>query len=100
MNELGVVHETKMKEKEPLNKININKKAKAQIELGNLAMESIIRDICPDLTKYSEVLYATAKITTELCSDSMKTKKKKKTHRRKKPKWNVKIKIEIEHMRG
>ena len=35
-----------MKEREPLNKINkisINKKAKAQVELGNLAIESIIQ---------------------------------------------------------
>ena len=83
-----MVHETKMKDKEPLNKININKKAKAQIELGNLAMRLIILAICPDLTK----------IMTELCSDSMKAKKKKTPLRRKKPLWKEKIGREIEHM--
>ena len=55
-----MVQEAKMKDREPLNKISMNKKAKAQIELGNLAKGSIIPKICPDLTKYNEVLYATA----------------------------------------
>ena len=63
-------------------------------------MESIIRQICSDLTKYNEVIYTNAKVMTELCSDSMKTKKKKKPHRRKKPTWMRKIEREIEHMRG
>ena len=31
-----------MKDREPLSKINIKKKVKAQIELGNLAMGSVI----------------------------------------------------------
>ena len=56
LNGLGVVQETNMKEREPLNKINMNKKAKALIELRNLSTGSIIREICPDLTKRSEVL--------------------------------------------
>ena len=56
-----MVQEAKMKDREPLNKINMNKKAKAWIELGNLAKRSITQKICPDLTKYNEVLYATAK---------------------------------------
>ena len=43
MNELGVVQETKMKERELLNKINKNKKAKTRLESGNLTMGSIIR---------------------------------------------------------
>ena len=46
LRELGVLQERKMKEREPLNKINkinINKKTKAQIELGNLAIGSIIQ---------------------------------------------------------
>ena len=38
-----------------MNKIKINKKSKAQTELENLAIDSIIREICPDLTKYDEV---------------------------------------------
>ena len=85
LNELGVgvVQETKMKDREPLNKMNIDKKAKALAKLGNLAMGSITQDVCPDLTKYNEVLYATAKVMTELCSGSTKTKKKKNPHRRK-----------------
>ena len=37
---------------------------------------------------------------TELCFDSIKTKRKKKTCRRKKPMWKEKIKREIEHVRG
>ena len=43
LNELGVVQETKMKERELLNKINKNKKAKTRLESGNLTMGSIIR---------------------------------------------------------
>ena len=65
-----------MKDREPLSKINIKKKVKAQIELGNLAMGSVIWESCLDLTKYNEVLYATAMVMAELCSSSMKTKKK------------------------
>ena len=42
LNELGVVQETKIKERELLNKINKSKKAKAQLESGNLTMGSII----------------------------------------------------------
>ena len=95
-----MVQEMKIKIREPLNKININKRAKAQTELGNLAIgSSIIGEISIDLTKCNEVLYATAKIMAELCSDSMKTKKKKKPHRRKKPMWKEKIEREIEYMR-
>ena len=41
-----MVQETEMKDREPLNKININKTKKAQTELGNLAMGSIIRENC------------------------------------------------------
>ena len=93
-----MAQETKMKDREPLNKININKKAKTQIELANLAMGSIIWEISPDLTKYNEVLHATAKVMIELCSDSMKTKKKKNPNRQKKPMWKEKIESEIERM--
>ena len=92
-----MAQETNMKDSEPLNITKINKKAKVQIALGNLAMGSIIREICPE---YNEVQYATAKVMTELCSDSMKTKKKKYPQRRKKPIWKEKIEREIEHMRG
>ena len=77
--------ETKMKDREPLNKITLNKKAKVQIELGNLAVGPTIREICTDLTQCKEVLYASAKVMTELCFDSMKSKKKKKPHQQKKP---------------
>ena len=35
---------------------------------------------------------------TELCSDSMKTKKNKNPHRRKKPMWKEKIERETEHI--
>ena len=94
-----MVQETKMKDMELLNKRNVNKKAKAQIKLGNLAMGSTIPEISPDLTKYIEVLYATAKVMTKLCCDNMKTTKKKKPHKRKKPMWKEKIEKEIEHMR-
>ena len=97
LNELGVVQEMKMKDREPLNTIHINKKAKAPIELGNLATRSIIQEICCDLTKYNKVLYATAKVMTELCSDCMKTKTKKNRHRQKTPMWKEKIEREIEH---
>ena len=58
-------------------------------------MGSIIREIFPDITKFSEVLYATAKIMREL-----KTKKKKNPHRRKKPIWKEKIEREMQHMQG
>ena len=97
LNELGVVQETKMKDQEPLNKININKRAKAQRELGNLAVGSIIQEICPNITKYNEVPYATAKVMTESCSDSMKTKNKN-PHGQKKPVLKDKKEREIEHI--
>ena len=88
-----------MKDREPLNKITLHEKAKVQIELGNLAVGPIIQEICPDLTQCNEVLYATAKVMTDLCSNSMKSKKKK-PHQRKKPMWKEKIEREIEHMQG
>ena len=75
LNEFSVVQEMKMKDREPLNRININKKAKAQIELGNLTIGSIVEKF-PDLKKYDKVLHAAAKLMTESCSDSMKTTKK------------------------
>ena len=62
-----------------------------------MAVGSIIQEICPNLTKYNEVLYATAKVVTELCSDSMKTKKKN-PNRQKKPMWKDKKEREIEHI--
>ena len=40
-----------MENGERLNKININKKAKVETELGKLTMGSIILEICPNLTK-------------------------------------------------
>ena len=65
-------NETKLKDREPLNKININKKAKAQIELENLAMESIIRVISPELATYNEALHATAKFMTKFSADKLR----------------------------
>ena len=62
-------------------------------------MGLIIREICPDLTKYHVVLCATAKVMTELCSDSIEIKKKI-LQRRTKPMWKERTEREIKHMRG
>ena len=88
-----------MKERESLCKITLNKKAKKKIEQGNQALEAILQEIEPDLTRYNEIVYATAKVLSDICSDRSKNKRKK-TNRRKKPLWKEKIEKEIEYMRG
>ena len=100
LNELGVVQEMDIKDRESLNKVRINKKAKTLIEYGNMAFEAIIQELCPDLTTYNQLLYATGKVITNMCSERKKKKKKKNPHRQQKPKWKERIEKEIELMRG
>ena len=90
LNELGITQQTEMKERESLCKITLNKKAKKKIEQGNQALEAILQEIEPDLTRYNEIVYATAKVLSDICSDRSKNKRKK-TNRRKKPLWKEKI---------
>ena len=48
------------------------------------------------MNEYNELVYATAKVVTELCSP----KKKRKVNTRKKPSWKQKMEKEIEHLGG
>ena len=66
LNELGVVQEKYVKDRETLIKINITKKLKNKIELRNAALEMILLETEPDVTKYIKVKYAIAKVMTEL----------------------------------
>ena len=36
--------------------------------LGNFAFESIVREMTVGMNEYNELVYATAKVVTELCS--------------------------------
>ena len=48
------------------------------------------------MNEYTELVYATANIVTELCSP----KRKRKVNARKKPSWKQKMEKEIERLRG
>ena len=49
-----------------------------------------------EMNEYTELVYATANIVTELCSP----KRKRKVNARKKPSWKQKMEKEIERLRG
>lgn len=68
-NELGVLKESDMLDKEKLTKINVTKILKIKIELGDATLETIIQETNPDLTKYNKIMCATAKVMTALCSN-------------------------------
>ena len=63
--------------------------------LDNYTFESIVREMTVGMNEYNELVYATAKVVTELCSP----KKKRKVNARNKPSWKQKIQKEIEHLR-
>ena len=92
LNELSNVRHTEIRE--PLRKIHTNKKNKRIINLDNYTFESIVRDMTLGMNEYNELVYATAKEITKLCSP-----KRKKKNARKKPLWKLKIEKEIEHLR-
>ena len=83
LNELSNVRHTEIKEREPLRKIQNNKKNKRMTSLGNYAFESIVREMTVGMNECNELVYATAKVVTELCFP----KKKRKVNARKKPSW-------------
>ena len=64
--------------------------------LGNYIFESIVRDMTVGMNEYNELVYATAKVVTKLCSP----KRKRKVNARKKPSWKQKMEKEIEHLWG
>ena len=59
--------------------------------LGNYTFESILREIPLGMNEYNRLVYATAKVVTELCS----LKKKRKVSARKKTTWKQKTEKEI-----
>ena len=64
-----------IEEREPLLKLETNKKNKLNIRIGNIALDQIIKDIKPkDITTLNELTYSTAKAITERCG--MKKKQK------------------------
>ena len=92
LNKLSNVRHNEIKEREPLRKIQNNKNNKRMTNLGNYAFESIVREMTVGMNEYEELVYATAKVVTELCS------LKRKVNARKKPSWKQKMKKEIEHL--
>ena len=54
------------KEREPLLKLETNKKNKFNSRIGNIALDQIIKDIKPkDIATLNELTYSTAKAITE-----------------------------------
>ena len=68
LNELSNVRHTEIKEREPLRKIQNNKKNKRMTNLGNYTFESILRQMAVGMNEYNELVYATATVVTKLCS--------------------------------
>ena len=64
--------------------------------LGNYTFESIVREMTVEINEYNELVYATAKVVTELCSPT----RKRKVNPRKRPSRKLKMEKEIEHLRG
>ena len=63
-----------IEDREPLLKLETNKKNNLNIRIGNIVLDQIIKDIKPkDITTLNELTYSTAKAITERCD----TKKKK-----------------------
>ena len=59
--------------------------------LGNCTFESILRETPLGMNEYNKLVYATARVVTELCSP----KKKRKVNARKKTTWKQKMEKEI-----
>ena len=84
-------------EREPLLKLEANKKNKLNIRIGNIALAQIIKDIKPkDIKTLNELTYSTAKTITERC-DTKKKSRNRTSH--KQPAWKRKIQKEIEALR-
>ena len=63
-----------IEEREPLLKIETNKKSKLNIRIGNIALDQIIKDIKPkDIITLNELTYSTAKAITERYGMKKKT---------------------------
>ena len=87
-----------MKNRKIVKKINVTRKLKYKIKLGNAALEMIILETDPDLT-INEILYATIRVMTELCSNS-NSKRKMTTNGPKKPMWIEKVEKKLEYIQG
>ena len=87
-----------IEEREPLLKLEKNKKNKINIRIDNIALNQIITDIKPnDITKLNELTYSTTKEITERCG--MKKKNRNRTSH-KQPAWKRKIQKKTEAFRG
>ena len=87
LRELGVTQNIEANSREPLRKIQNNKKNQVKIRIGNQALREIIKTIEPNINQLNNVIYATAKVITDECTN----KKKRKENKRKKPTWKEKI---------
>lgn len=76
-----------------INKNKRNQKSENLIDLWHSIAEMIIQETDPNLTKYNEIMCATAKVMTVLCSDK-NLKRKKTMNRQNKPMWKGKIEKE------
>ena len=85
LNELRVLQETYTKDRKTLTKINVTKKLKKKIELGDAALEMTILETDPDLTKYNKIIHATAKVM----ADMLQREFKKRTHNKQAKETNV-----------
>ena len=68
------------------------------INLGNYTFESIVKEMTVGMNKYSELVYATAKVVTELCCP--KRKRIVNARWKQNPSWKQKKGKETEHLRG
>ena len=87
-----------IEEREPLLKLEKNKKNKINIRIDNIALTQIITDIKPnDITKLNELTYSTTKAILERCG--MKKKNRNRTSH-KQPAWKRKIQEKTEAFKG
>ena len=94
LNELSNLRHTELKGREPLRKIQNNKKNTRLTNLGNYSCGSIMNKVTVGMNEYNELVYATAKVVTEVCSP----KEKRKLNAKKKPSWRQKMEKQIEHL--
>ena len=96
LREVGIIQNAEISDRKPLHKIQNNRENQLKICTGNNALKEILKMSEPNLMQLNNVLYATAKVLTEECTNN----KRRTGNRRKKPLWKEKIEKEIEHMRG
>ena len=89
LNELSNVRHTEIKKREPIRKIQNNKKNKRMTNLGNYTFESIVREMTVVMNDYNKLVYAAAKVVTE-CSPKRKRKVNSERNHHGNRKWKRK----------